>query len=117
MPAADMLTPAPVSKYLLHDVIGQMKAQFDEMANADLVALDIPPIAEPLYERKVLDIVSRIHQAGPQVVLMVRPSMRRKSDRAIWTCCWNRLRGTPFKFQRACSCQVGNGVPGCHVTF
>ena len=42
--------------------------------------------------------------------------MNRKSDKAIWVYKWNRLRSVPFKFQRACSCKLGNGAPGCHTT-
>ena len=117
MSASDLLTPAPFGRFLLHQVADRMTALYDEFTKAHLAVLDIPPAAEAKYELRMLSIVKRILQAGPKVAILVRPNMRRKSDRATWVHRWNRLRTTPFRFRKTCSCKLGNGVPGCHSTI
>ena len=73
-----------MGRYLLHNVVGQMTALYDEFAKAHVVALDVPPIAEARYEHRLLDVVTRIRQAGPHVAVVLRPNMRRNSDKALW---------------------------------
>ena len=46
MAAADLITPAPTGRYLLHNAVGQMTAIYDEFATAHVVVLDVPPAAE-----------------------------------------------------------------------
>ena len=114
MSASDLLRPAPFGRFLLHQVADRMTALYDEFTQAHLAVLEIPPAAEAKYEFRMLSIVKRILQAGPKVAILVRPNMRRKSDRATWVHRWNRLRTTPFRFRKTCSCKLGDGAPGCH---
>ena len=67
MAASDMLTPAPAGRYLLHHVAERVKALYDELSQAHVVVLDVPPAAEMKYEDRLFDNVNRIRQAGPQV--------------------------------------------------
>ena len=114
MSASDLLRPAPFGRFLLHQVADRMTSLYDEFTQAHLAVLEIPPAAEVRYELRMLSIVKRILHAGPRVAVIVRPNMRRKSDRATWVHRWNRMRSTPFRFKKTCSCKLGNGVPGCH---
>ena len=42
MAAADLFTPAPMGRYLLHNVVGQMTALYDEFSKAHVVLSDVP---------------------------------------------------------------------------
>ena len=53
---------------------------------------------------------------GPETLVIVQPSMRRRSNKTLWVHRWNQLHQSPFKFYQTCSCQTGNAVPGCHLT-
>ena len=49
--------------------------------------------------------------------MIVQPSLRRRSNRSTWVSRWNQHSGfKPFLFREACSCRVGDGAPGCHIT-
>ena len=80
----ETLKPAVLGRYLLHDVVGQMTALYDEFTHAQIAVLEVPPAAAPSYESRLLDVITRIRSAGPHAVVIVRPSVRRKTDKALW---------------------------------
>ena len=63
-----------------------------------------------------LDVVQRIRSTGPEVLIIVQPSLRRKSNKTLWVHKWNRLDKAPFRFHQTCSCKHGTEVQGCHLT-
>ena len=66
----------------------------------------------------MLEIVQRIRSkgAGPEVLVVTQPSLRRKTNKALWISKWNLMSHIPFKFHQTCSCKTGNSVEGCHLT-
>ena len=42
MAAADLFALAPMGRYLLHNVVGQMTALYDGFSKAHVVVLDVP---------------------------------------------------------------------------
>ena len=116
-PAADTIASNVLDRYVLHDVIGKVTAPFHEFSTAHVAMLEVPPSVAPLYEHKLLDTISRLHAAGPEVAVIVQPSLRRRSDKSLWVHKWNYLRKAPFRFYRTCSCQLGNNVKGCHFAI
>ena len=117
LPAADALAANVLERYVLHDVMGRLTALYQEFSQAHVAVLEVPPSVSPSYEHKLLDVISRIKAAGPEVAVIVQPSMRRRSDKSLWVHKWNQLRHAPFRFRRTCSCQTGNAVPGCHFAL
>ena len=94
-----------------------MNAPFHEFSTAHVAMLEVPPSVAPQYEHKLLDTISRIRAVGPEVAVIVQPSLRRRSDKSLWVHKWNYLRNAPFRFYRTCSCQLGNNVKGCHFAM
>ena len=92
-------------------------APLSELSAADAVMLEISPTADRRYEHTVLDLINRIVPQCAKVTVLVQPSLRRKSERPTWVHRWNQLQNTPFKFQRTCSCKLGNHTPNCHFTY
>ena len=115
---ADGLAGNIVNRYVLHDVITSGSALFQEFSKADLVAFEVPPVTRPQFEHRVLEIVQRIgsNGAGPEVLVVTQPSLRRKTNEALWISKWNLMNHIPFKFHQTCSCKTGNSVEGCHST-
>ena len=112
--AADAISGNVLNRHLLHDVMSKVTAPYHELSAAHVAVLEVPPSVAPLYEHKLLDMVSRVRAAGPEVAIIVQPSMRRRSDKSLWVHKWNHLQHAPFRFFRTCSCQLGNVVDGCH---
>ena len=83
-PAADAIAGNVLDRYVLHDVIGQVTAPFHEFSTAHVALLEVPPTVAPLYEHKLLDVISRLRAAGPDVAVIVQPSLRRRSDKSLW---------------------------------
>ena len=115
--AADAISANLFHRYHLHSLIRSVTAPLTELSAADAVMLEIPPTADRRYEHTILDFVNRIIPQCAKVTILVQPSLRRKSERPTWVQRWNLLHNTPFKFQRTCSCKLGNHVPNCHFTF
>ena len=115
--AADGILANVLGRYLLHDVVSQLTAPFHELSHAHVAVLEVPPSVAPLYEHKLLDTITRIRAAGPEVAVIVQPSMRWRTDKSFWIHKWNQLRNALFKFFRTCSCQTGNSVKGCHFAL
>ena len=96
--------------------MANMTAPLDELSTAHLVVLEAPPNVAARFEHDMLSLVSRIMAQGPEVAVMVQPSLCRKSNKTLWVQRWNRLTHAPFKFRQTCSCKASNNVPGCHLT-
>ena len=96
--------------------MANMTAPLDELSTAHLVVLEAPPNVAARFEHDMLSLVSRIMAQGPEVAVMVQPSLRRKSNKTLWVHRWNRLTRAPFKLRQTCSCKASNNVPGCHLT-
>ena len=114
--AADSISANVIGRYVLHDMMAHMTAPLDELSTAHAVVLEAPPIVTARFEHDMLKLVLKIVAQGPEVAVIVQPSMRRRSDRTLWVHRWNRLAQAPFKFRQTCSCKTGNAVPGCHLT-
>ena len=115
-PAADSIAANVIGRYVLYDMMANMTAPLDELSTAHLVVLEAPPNVAARFEHDMLSLVSRIMAQGPEVAVMVQPSLRRKSNKALWIQRWNRLTHAPFKFRQTCSCKASHNVPGCHLT-
>ena len=78
--------------------------------------VELPGCVEAGYEQLVLSFVNRVRLQCPKVHMFVQPSLRRHSNRSIWVSRWNEHNGhRPFAFRETCSCQMGDGAPGCHI--
>ena len=87
-----------------------------ELSETKAVFIEAPAITKIRYEHEMLDLVTKVHNQQKEVVLIVQPSLRRKSNRTLWVHKWNTNRKSPFKFKQTCSCKLGNAVQGCHFT-
>ena len=115
-PAADAIAGCVIGRYVLHDMLTNMKAPLDELSTAHAVVLEAPSIVTARFEHDMLTLVQKIRSIGPEVAIIVQPSLRRRSNKTLWVHRWNRLHNVPFKFCQTCSCKLGNRVPGCHLT-
>ena len=116
-PAADGLAANIAGCYLLHDLLASVKLPLDELSQAHLVAIEIPPLALKGFEHNLLHLIAKIRAVGPQVAIIVQPSLRRQTQQALWTHRWNKLDNRPFQLIQTCSCQLGNKCQGCHSRF
>ena len=115
-PAADNISANLIGRYVLHDVMSNSHVPLQEFSTADVVVFEIPPVVKPLFEHHLLDVVQRIRSTGPEVLIIVQPSLRRKSNKTLWVHKWNRLDKAPFRFHQTCSCKHDTEVQGCHLT-
>ena len=113
---ADAIAGNVVERYVLQDVLTNGTALFHEFSEADLVVFEVPPVTRPQFEHKMLDVVQKVLNSGPGVMVVVQPSLRRKTNKSLWISKWNMLSHAPFKFSQTCSCRTGNRIPGCHLT-
>ena len=105
--AADYLAARISGTYLLHPLLRQSHLTAPELPNTALAFLEAPPQSEQQYEHCMLKLVAKVRAAGPEVVVVVQPSLRRTSQRSLWVHRWNLLSTTPFKFQQTCTCCPG----------
>jgi len=96
--------------------MSQTTAPLQELSTAQLVVIEAPPITVPRFEHDFLAMIQKIRTLGPEVAVIVQPSVRRKSNKTLWVLKWNNLHHAPFRFYQTCSCQTGNTVKGCHLT-
>ena len=113
-PAADALAANIAGCYLLHELLASVKLPLDELSSAHLVAIEIPPVALKGFEHDLLHLVAKIRAIGPHVAIIVQPSLRRRTQQALWIHRWNKLDSRPFQIMQTCSCRLGNRCQGCH---
>ena len=114
---ADVASAHLTSSYLLHSALTSIELPLNEFSVNNLVAFDVPATYSPKFEQALLKAVSKIRRMGPHVVVFVQPSLRKKTQRSTWVQSWNESSHTPFRFYQTCSCQLGNGAPGCHFVY
>ena len=104
-----------LSSHLLHKML-HVKSTLPELQAASLVAIELPANVESGYEQTVLSFTARALKQCPRMLMVVQPSLRRRSNRSTWVTRWNQHRGfKPFLFIQSCSCLAGSGAAGCHV--
>ena len=113
---ADSIAGNLVGRYLLHDIISSRDAPLHEFARAEIVVFEVPSITKPQFEHRMLEIVQKVRAIGPEVLIVIQPSLRRKSSKTLWVGKWNFLSHAPFKFHQTCSCKLSHLSPGCHLT-
>ena len=94
---ADELSKQFSAKYLLAEVLASLQTPMLEFKEAKAVLIEAPAITKARYEHDMLDLVTKIHNLQTEVLLIVQPSLRRKSNRTLWVQKWNNLRKAPFK--------------------
>jgi len=52
---------------------------------------------------------------GPEVIVVVSPTLRKLAHKSSWAQRWNRLQHCPFKICSTCSCRVRREPTGLHV--
>ncbi len=114
--AADIIAGNLLNNFVLHDIVASVKAPLHELSKAHLVMLEVPPVAAHRFEHDLLAVVQKVRLLGPEVAIIVQPSLRKRTNKTIWVHKWNFLPQAPFKFSQTCSCQMGDGAPGCHFT-
>ena len=82
-PAADGLAANILGCYLLHELLASVKLPLDELSSADLVAIEVPPVALKGFEHNLLHLVAKIRAIGPHVVVIVQPSLTRQTQQAL----------------------------------
>ena len=83
LPSADKLAGNILGTYLLNDMMTHVKAPLQELASADLVVLEVPPITEQKFECDLLNLIYKIRNLGPEILVIVQPSLRSKSNKSI----------------------------------
>ena len=96
----------------IHEALQILKQTTDEIS-AQMAFVELPPIAHLAYERKVLDMVKMLFYNGKHIILLVQPSLRKKTQRSIWVQRWNNI-DTPFKFRQTCCCKLTPRKTTCH---
>ena len=104
-------------KYILHDMLASVTAPLHELSTAHVIVLEVPPVCSYRFEHDLLGLVQKLLAFGAIVLVVVQPSLRRKSNKALWITKWNFLQHAPFKFAQTCSCKTGNTVDCCHLTY
>ncbi len=95
-PAADALAANIAGCYLLHELLASVKLPLDELSSAHLVAIEIPPVALKGLEYDLLHLVAKIRAIGPHVAIIVQPSLRRRTQQALWTGSYTPLTLPPI---------------------
>ena len=106
-----------MAKYVLHDMLYSRTAPVHELAGAHLAVLEISPVAPAKFEHDLLNFVQKLLALHVPVLVVVQPSLRRKTNKSLWVHKWNHLAQAPFKFYQTCSRRVGQQSPSCHLTY
>ena len=105
--AADALGERLLNSHLLHDLL-HVKSSLPEISQAWLVAAELPANVEDGFEQLALSFTAKVLKQCPRMLMVVQPSLRRRSNRSIRVLRWNQHSGfKPFVFVQTCSCRVG----------
>ena len=63
-PAAEVIKDDVVGQYLLEQVLASVDAPLQEMAAADVVAMETPPVSKTGFEHRLLDVVTKLQAAS-----------------------------------------------------
>ena len=72
---ADAVAANIVDTYLLHELLVNVKLPLDELSSAHLVAIEVPPAPLAGFEHDLLQLVAKLRALGPNVLLIVQPSL------------------------------------------
>ena len=72
-----------LSNHLLHDLL-HLKSSLPELHAASLVAMELPANVEGGYEQIVLAFARKVLKQCPKYLMIVQPSLRRRSNRSAW---------------------------------
>ena len=107
-----------LGSHLLHNML-HVKSTLPELSAAFAVLAELPANVEKGYEQSVLSFVDKVLRQRPRLLMIVQPSLRRRSNRSIWVSRWNQSRDNiPFKFfpkLLLSSGKWGTGMPRYHV--
>ena len=106
-----------MAKYVLHDMLYSRMALVHELSEAHLAVLEVPPVATAKFEHDLLNFVQKLLALHVPVLVVVQPSLRRKTNKSLWVHKWNHLAQAPVKFYQTCACRTGNPVPGCYCAY
>ena len=70
-----------LDSFLLHDVL-RVKSPLPELRAASHVAIELPANVEKGYEQIALNFLERVRTQCPQTLMIVQPSLRRRSNRS-----------------------------------
>jgi hypothetical protein len=116
-PGSDSIAVNLIGPYLWQDVTARVTLPLDELSLAHLVAIELASVSLGRFECEVLKLVTNIRNVGPRVLVFVQPSLRKRTQKSFWAHRWNHLANPPFRLRQACSCELGNGAPGCHFAY
>ncbi len=117
MGISDVVAKHVVAVHPLHQLLQNPMLSMEEFAAVNLVALEVPPVTLAGFEHDLLRKVAKLCAANVPVAILVQPSLRKRTQRALWVSKWNLLSDVPFTFRQTCSCKMGNAAPGCHFTY
>ena len=103
-------------QYNLEQVLSSNHSILQEFSNAKVVIFEVPPVTRPRFEFRMLQTVEKLRALGLDILICVQPSLRKKSNKALWVSKWNSMPESPFKFGQTCSCQTGGTEQNCHLT-
>ena len=97
-----MLAGHVTGKFVLYDTMASVTAPLHELSSAHAVVLEVPPVVAAGFEREFLNLVNKITALHLPILVVVQPSLRRKSNKTLWVSKWNFLPHVPFKFYQTC---------------
>ena len=80
--ATDKIEGNLAGRYLLEQVLASTDAPLQEMAAADVVAMEVPPVSKTGFEHILLDVVTKLQAASLEILILVQPCLRRKSSKS-----------------------------------
>ena len=104
------------SKHLLNDILHTDSLPFEEIRKSQLVIFEIPPLADVVTSAKVAKVIGLMSKDRQPFAMIVLPSLRRRSNKALWVHKWNRDNMAPCRFMQVCSCKVG-ADPTLHIPY
>ena len=92
-----------MAKCVLHDMLASRMAPIHELSTTHLVASEVPPVATAKFEHDLLNFIQKLPALHVPVLVVVQPSLRRKTNKAFCVHKWNHMAQIPFKFYQTCS--------------
>ena len=84
-----------MAKFVLHDMLASTSAPMRELSTAHLVVAEVPPVGAARFEHDLLNYVHKLPALNALVRVVVQPSLRRKTNKALgvhkWAWCTSPL--------------------------
>ena len=91
-----------------------MTLPLDEFSKAQLVAIEIPPVALKDFEYSLSHLIAKIRAVGPHVAVIILPSLERHAQQPLWIHRWSQIEHRPFQITQTCYCRLGNKCKESH---